>query len=478
MQVTKTLIAAAGNAGGASGALYTLNDATKTTSQFSGKSVRIDSSDNIYVQIQSYFTGATPFYNPVIAKFDQDGNVSFMREYYDSGSPSDGFFVYNNCMAVGTDGDVHWIMRYTNGSGLYYGKVNGSNGNWITGSRAAYTNNIAYSAVEIPANSPKAIGLFAKQGGTPNNVFTMFSETSDAYNAFTNKAWVQSSLNGSPLPAVFDVIPSWVTWHFSSPYAPAKGIFCIWTTSAGLPGYEYSFDINNSAGTISSVTDVYPITTVAASHDVNSSYTFCQGYDNSSGGSSSANIHVIQTDSFFSSVSSYEVFGRYAATGQTHTPQIQGAVRDNFTGGNYIYLVLYVYDSAISLNCPYILCFDSVTGSIIKQINIKDTSSSQSVFATTKPVLDSEGNVYFMVEGQTARSTKTSVVKLPPGLEISDATVDMFDFEEVNEFASQGTSGIANFYDFSAPTSGWGYGSNVGTQTTASKTLNVTTDVI
>ena len=475
MQVTKTLIAAAGNAGGASGALYSLSDSTKVTTNFIVNQVRIDPSDNIAFQVESRNSVYVPGYTPGYGKIDQDGNQLFYKEFY-STDTTDGYTTSQYGMDVDSSGNIHALIKFLNIFGTGSVIFSGSTGNYLPSTlyRNTTSNNQVKGVVSCPADS--AMFACLKTGGTPYTGYVKYLASGDPGNNFIgSKAWAQSSLEAYGPPTIFPVIPSWLAFNFISPYASRQGVLVGWTGSGSSPGYAKSFDTTDSAFTIERI---YPFVTIGAPHDVNVSYHFCSSRDYSSGTLTSANVCLLRTDSFYSSSDLLNIYGRFAATGENNNCTMIGFVGDTVTGNEYMYAVLYYYDNVKALTCAAILCFDSSTAALVNQVRISASGTSQNVFAQGQPVIDSEGNVYFCVQGQTLRSTESSIIKLPPGLEISDTTASIFDIEVMNEFALQGQDSIANFYSFTLGTGGQSISSSGGTQSQASKTLSVTKDTI
>lgn len=474
MQVTKTLIAAAGNAGGASGALYDFTNNSGTTTTFIARTVRITTNDDIVFNIDRRTNDYSPGINPSFGKIDQDGNLSFFREFSTSNN-STGFFCNANCMNLDAQNNIHALLRNTGGFSVGSAKLSGSNGTDMLGfiSQSSYNNNNIFGvSSSIPDNQ---VSLCWKQDGTPNSVINMYSATGNAtYNSFSNRSWTQSSLNAQ-IPNGCAVIPSWTYWNFSTIYSTKYAVFTLWTTSAsGAPGYERG--ISTIADSTYTTQSIYPRITIQDPTDVNDVFAVCFSYDNSSGGNCQ-NICLIRFDAFYSAADLFRVYGRFAATGENNSINVEGAVADTVTGDNYMYVSGSFYDSVKALVVSCVICFDGATGDIVNQVKISATGNTQSIFPQGPCSIDSEGNVYTCISGQTARSSSSSIIKLPPGLAISDTTAGIYDIEEMNEFALQGTNSIT-LYDFSATASGFGFGDQGGSNYSTSKAVTVTNTTI
>ena len=474
MQVTKSLIAAAGNAGGASGALYDFTNNSGTTTLFQARTVRITSNDDIVFHIDRRTNDYAPGIVPAFGKIDQDGNLSFFREFSTSNN-STGWFCNADCMNLDAQNNIHGLVRNTGGFNVGSLKLSGSNGTDLLGfiSNSNYNNNQIFGVTSsIPDNQ---ISLCWKQGSQPNSVINMYGAAGNpAYNAFSNRSWVASSLNGQ-IPNGCAVIPSWTYWNFSTIYSNKYAVFTLWTNASnGAPGYERG--INTIADSSYTTQQIYPRITIQDPTDVNDVFCVAWSYDNSSG-NNCQNICLIRFDAFYSASDLFRVYGRFAATGENNNIQVDGAVADTVTGDNYMYVSGYYYDTVKALNVSYVICFDGATGDIVNQVRISATGNTQSVFTQGPCSIDSEGNVYTCVAGQTARSSSSSIIKLPPGLAISDTTAGIYDIEEINEFALQGTNSIT-LNDFSATASGFGFADQGGSNYLTSKAVTVTNTTI
>jgi hypothetical protein len=475
MQITKTLIAAAGNAGGASGALYDFTNTSGTTTLFNTRTVRIARfTDDIVFHIDRINSDYSPSRNPCFGKIDQDGNLSFFREFTTSNNTVDGWSCEANCFNLDAQNNIHGLVKNNSGFNVASLKLNGSNGTDMLGfiSTSNYNRNAIYGVTaSIPDNQ---ISLCWKQGSTPNSVINIYGAAGNvSYNAFSNRSWVQSSLNGQ-IPNGCAVIPSWTYWNFSTIYSTKYAVFTLWSNAAS--GAPTARGISTIADSTYTTQTIFPRITIQDPTDVNDVFVACFSYDDSSGGNCQ-NLCLIRFDAFYSASDLFRVYGRFAATGQNNNIQVDGAVADTVTGDNYMYVSGYFYDTVKALNVSYVICFDGATGDIVNQVKISATGNTQSVFTQGPCSIDSEGNVYTCISGQTARSSTSSIIKLPPALAISDTTAGIYDIEEMNEFALQGTNSIT-LYNFSATASGFGFGDQGGSNTLTSKSVSVTSTTI
>lgn len=469
MQVTKTLIAAAGNAGGASGALYEITDSTKSPYGFNSRQARIDSSDNILFTIDSRTTGYTPEYLIGLGKIDQDGNTYFYKEF-NSTTFSYGSVPKEGCMDLDSSGNMHLIYQAIGVNGIWWNKFSGSNGNCLdsTSRYAGYTNMAWIGVIKMDDGN---MALFAKQDGTPNSGIVKYTESSDPYNGYSSgTAYYQSSLNAL-YPSQVKPVSSWANWHFTTPYTTLRAIVAVWSGSGSGPTREQTINLTNNH----SITYIGPTQSASCPHNTNLTYTIGIVDHSSLGLGGQSDGFLMRSDYAYSTSDMFRVFNKYNSTGEwQYQNSFQRIIADHVTGSEYVYVSGYTYDPVTGYIKTFIICFDSSTGDIVNSVMIK--GSSFSVFSTSDLSIDSEGNVFASLTGRP--DAVATIIKLPSGLEITDTTIGAFTIEQSDEIQFAFSDSVTSFGSINPPTSGWGYSSSSGTPISTSKTLSVTATTI